>query len=52
MDNFNGVITAIFKAAFRFSNRLNGTRIFKITIQILTNKLNEFQTIGRGTERY
>ena len=50
--NFNGEIGAILKQCLDFSNRLNGTMVLKITVQILTDKLNEFQTIGRGTECY
>ena len=45
-------VKAIFRVVFRFRNGLNGARVFKIAIQILTNKLNEFQTIGRGTEYF
>ncbi len=30
--NFNGVVRAIFKAWFRFSNRLNGIRVSKMSI--------------------
>ena len=45
------MVKAIFRVVFRFRNGLNGTRVFKIAIQILMNKLNGVSDKWNGGSR-